>query len=37
MGVRHFTSDDVTYLHWMDAQTKSQHAHLLDAYHAVST
>lgn len=27
----------VTYPHWMDAQTKSQHAHLLDAYHAVST
>jgi ethanolamine utilization protein EutQ len=27
----------VTYPHWMDAQTKSQHAHLLEAYHAVST
>ena len=27
----------VTYPHWMDAQTKSQHVHLLDAYHPVST
>ncbi len=27
----------VTYPHWMDAQTKSQHAHLLDAYRAVPT
>ena len=26
----------VTYPHWMDAQMKSPHAHLLDAYHAVS-
>jgi ethanolamine utilization protein EutQ len=25
----------VTYPHWMDAQTKSKHAHLLDAYHPV--
>jgi|SRR5687768_9210600 ethanolamine utilization protein EutQ len=25
----------VTYPHWMDAQTKSEHAHLLDAYHPV--
>ena len=23
----------VTYPHWMDAQTKSEHAHLLDSYH----
>jgi ethanolamine utilization protein EutQ len=23
----------VTYPHWMDAATKSEHAHLLDAYH----
>ena len=23
----------VTYPHWMDAQTKSTHAHLLDSYH----
>lgn len=27
----------VTYPHWFDAQTKSTHAHLLGAYHAVST
>jgi ethanolamine utilization protein EutQ len=27
----------VTYPHWMDAQTKSQHAQLLDAYHAAPT
>lgn len=25
----------VTYPHWMDAQTKSKHAHLLDSYHPV--
>jgi ethanolamine utilization protein EutQ len=25
----------VTYPHWMDAHTKSTHAHLLDAYHPV--
>jgi ethanolamine utilization protein EutQ len=25
----------VTYPHWMDAATKSEHAHLLDAYHPV--
>ena len=25
----------VTYPHWMDAHTKSEHAHLLDAYHPV--
>jgi ethanolamine utilization protein EutQ len=25
----------VTYPHWMDAQTKSEHAHLLDSYHPV--
>jgi ethanolamine utilization protein EutQ len=25
----------VTYPHWMDAQKKSKHAHLLDSYHAV--
>jgi ethanolamine utilization protein EutQ len=25
----------VTYPHWMDAQTKSQHAHLLESYHPV--
>ncbi|MBA3712681.1 MAG: cupin [Pyrinomonadaceae bacterium] len=25
----------VTYRHWMDAQTKSKHAHLLDSYHPV--
>jgi ethanolamine utilization protein EutQ len=23
----------VTYPHWMDAHTKSEHAHLLDSYH----
>ena len=23
----------VTFPHWMDAQTKSEHAHLLDSYH----
>ncbi|MDQ3195577.1 MAG: hypothetical protein M3Q32_04195 [Pseudomonadota bacterium] len=23
----------VTYPHWMDAQKKSEHAHLLDSYH----
>lgn len=25
----------VTYPHWMDAQTNSKHAHLLDSYHPV--
>jgi ethanolamine utilization protein EutQ len=25
----------VTYPHWMDAATKSEHAHLLDSYHPV--
>jgi ethanolamine utilization protein EutQ len=25
----------VTYPHWLDAQTKSPHAHLLEAYHPV--
>jgi ethanolamine utilization protein EutQ len=25
----------VTYPHWMDAHTKSEHAHLLEAYHPV--
>ena len=25
----------VTYPHWMDAQTKSKHAHLLDSYQPV--
>jgi ethanolamine utilization protein EutQ len=25
----------VTYPHWMDAQTRSEHARLLDAYHPV--
>lgn len=25
----------VTYPHWMEAATKSEHAHLLDAYHPV--
>jgi ethanolamine utilization protein EutQ len=25
----------VTYPHWMEAQTKSEHAHLLDSYHPV--
>jgi ethanolamine utilization protein EutQ len=25
----------VTYPHWMDAQMKSEHAHLLDSYHPV--
>lgn len=25
----------VTYPHWMDAQTESEHAHLLDSYHPV--
>jgi ethanolamine utilization protein EutQ len=25
----------VTYPHWMDAHLKSEHAHLLDAYHPV--
>jgi ethanolamine utilization protein EutQ len=25
----------VTYPHWMDAHTKSEHAHLLDQYHPV--
>jgi ethanolamine utilization protein EutQ len=27
----------VTYPHWMDAQTKSEHAHLLDSYQPVRT
>lgn len=26
----------VTYPHWMDTQTKSKHAHLLDSYHPVA-
>lgn len=26
----------VTYPHWMDAHTRSEHAHLLDSYHPVS-
>ncbi len=26
----------VTYPHWMDAQTHSKHAHLLEAYHPVA-
>jgi ethanolamine utilization protein EutQ len=25
----------VTYPHWMDAQAKSKHAHLIDSYHPV--
>jgi ethanolamine utilization protein EutQ (cupin superfamily) len=25
----------VTYPHWMDAQRKSEHAHLLDIYHPI--
>jgi ethanolamine utilization protein EutQ len=25
----------VTYPHWLDAQTKSKHSHLLDSYHPV--
>jgi ethanolamine utilization protein EutQ len=25
----------VTFPHWLDAQTKSEHAHLLDSYHPV--
>jgi hypothetical protein len=35
MSVRHFTSKDAKYPHWMDAHAKSAHAHLLDAYHPV--
>jgi ethanolamine utilization protein EutQ len=27
----------VTYPHWLDAQTKSEHAKLLDSYHPVGT
>jgi ethanolamine utilization protein EutQ len=27
----------VTYPHWMDAQTRSEHARLLDSYHPVAT
>jgi ethanolamine utilization protein EutQ len=27
----------VSYPHWFDAQTQSEHAHLLEPYHAVAT
>lgn len=35
MTVRHFKNSDARYPHWMNAHLKSEHAHLLDAYHPV--